>query len=81
MILEEPLTEWFFVEPKMVLLWHRLKNLLKHLYFEQCMDKSNKYKTMFYFFGKQDWPQNIFLILIDQIFFGLSVQQRQTGLL
>ncbi len=28
---EEPLTEWFFVEPKMVLLWHRLKNLLKHL--------------------------------------------------
>ncbi len=45
------------------------------------MDKSNKDKIMFYFFGKQDWPQNIFLILIDQIFFGLSVQQRQTGLL
>ncbi len=29
---KEPLTEWFFVEPKMVILWHRLKNLLKHLY-------------------------------------------------
>ncbi len=55
--------------------------VLHDLYFEQCMDKSNKYKTMFYFFGKQDWPQNKFLILIDQIFFGLSVQQRQTGLL
>ncbi len=27
------LTEWFFVEPEMVPLWHRLKNLLKHLYF------------------------------------------------
>ncbi len=24
---KEPLTEWFFVEPKMVLLWHRLKNI------------------------------------------------------
>ncbi len=79
MLLEEPLTEWFFVEQKWF--FYRLKNLLKHLYFEQCMDKSNKYKTMFYFFGKQDWPQNKFLILIDQIFFGLSVQQRQTGLL
>ncbi len=45
------------------------------------MDKSNKYKTMFYFFGKQDWPQNVFLILIDQTLLGLSVQQRQTGLL
>ncbi len=45
------------------------------------MDKSNKDKIMFYFFGKQDWPQNKSLILIDQIFFGLSVQQRQTGLL
>ncbi len=31
---KEPLTEWFFVEPKMVLLWHHLKNLLKHLYFK-----------------------------------------------
>ncbi len=31
---KEPLTEWFFVEPKMVLLWHCLKNLLKHLYFD-----------------------------------------------
>ncbi len=30
---KEPLTEWFFVEPKMVLLWHHLKNFLKHLYF------------------------------------------------
>ncbi len=29
---KEPLTEWFFVEPKTVLLWHYLKNLLKHLY-------------------------------------------------
>ncbi len=34
---KEPLTEWFFVEPKMVLLWHRLKNLLKHLHFEECI--------------------------------------------
>ncbi len=30
---KEPLTEWFSVEPKMVLLWHRLKKLLKHLLF------------------------------------------------
>ncbi len=29
---KELLTECFFVEPKMVLLWHRLKNILKHLY-------------------------------------------------
>ncbi len=26
---KEPLTEWFFVEPKMVLQWHRLKNLFE----------------------------------------------------
>ncbi len=30
---EEPLTELFLVEPKIVLLWHRLKKLFKHLYF------------------------------------------------
>ncbi len=30
---KETLTECFSVEPKMVLLWHHLKNLLKHLYF------------------------------------------------
>ncbi len=35
MVCKEPLTECFFVEPKMVLLWHRLKNLLRHLYFEE----------------------------------------------
>ncbi len=29
LVFKEPLTEWFFVKPKMVLLWHRLKNLLK----------------------------------------------------
>ncbi len=33
MIFKEPLTELFFVELKMVILWHRLKNFLKHLYF------------------------------------------------
>ncbi len=30
---KEPLTEWFFVEPKMVLLWHRCEEPFKHLYF------------------------------------------------
>ncbi len=37
MFFKEPLTDWFFVEPKMVLLC--LKNLLKHLYFLKCMCK------------------------------------------
>ncbi len=32
MFFKEPLTEWFFVEPKMVLLWHRLKNLYFYEY-------------------------------------------------
>ncbi len=31
---KESLTEWFFVEPKMVLLWHRLKNLLSTFIFK-----------------------------------------------
>ncbi len=31
---KEPLTEWFFVEPKMVLLWHRCEEPFKHLYFK-----------------------------------------------
>ncbi len=26
-------SEWFFVEPKMVLLWHRCEEPFKHLYF------------------------------------------------
>ncbi len=30
---KEPLTEWFSVEPKMVLLWHRCEEPFKHLYF------------------------------------------------
>ncbi len=30
---KEPLTEWFFVGPKIILLWHLLKDLFKHLYF------------------------------------------------
>ncbi len=30
---KEPLTEWFFVEQKRVILWHCLKILLKHIYF------------------------------------------------
>ncbi len=30
---KEPLTECFFVEPKMVLLWHRCEEPFKHLYF------------------------------------------------
>ncbi len=25
--LKDPVTEWFFMEPKMVLLWHRLKSM------------------------------------------------------
>ncbi len=29
----ESLTEWFFVKPKMVLLWHRCEEPFKHLYF------------------------------------------------
>ncbi len=43
MFFKEPLTEWFFVEPKMVLLRHRLKNLLNHLYFEECYAKENTF--------------------------------------
>ncbi len=43
MVCKEPLTECFFVEPKMVLLWHHLKNLFKHLYF-----KSVYLKVYFY---------------------------------
>ncbi len=35
MVCKEPLTECFFVEPKMVILWHHLKNLFKHLYFKR----------------------------------------------
>ncbi len=30
---KKTLIAWFFVEPKMAILWHRLKNLLKNLYF------------------------------------------------
>ncbi len=30
---KEPLTEWFFVEPKMVILWHCCEEPFKHLYF------------------------------------------------
>ncbi len=33
---KESLTEWVFVEPKMVLLWHRLKNILKGLFLRMC---------------------------------------------
>ncbi len=36
MFFKEPLTEWFFVEPKMVLLWHRCEEPFKHLYFQEC---------------------------------------------
>ncbi len=36
---EEPLTEWFFVEPKMVLLWHRLKNLWSTFIFKSVQNK------------------------------------------
>ncbi len=31
---KEPLTEWFFVKPKMVILWHCLKNLLSTFIFK-----------------------------------------------
>ncbi len=30
---KETLTEWFFVEPKIVLLWHRCEEPFKQLYF------------------------------------------------
>ncbi len=37
---KEPLTEWFFVEPKKVLLYDiAVKNLLKHLYFKSVLCK------------------------------------------
>ncbi len=36
MFFKEPLTEWFFVESKMVLLWHHCEEPFKHLYFEEC---------------------------------------------
>jgi len=29
---KEPLTEWFFVEPKIVLLWHHCEEPFKHLF-------------------------------------------------
>ncbi len=35
------LTEWFFVEPKLVLLWHRCEPF-KHLYFCECTDPSTQ---------------------------------------
>ncbi len=31
---KEPLTEWFFVGPKKVLLWHRSEEPFMHLYFK-----------------------------------------------
>ncbi len=36
---KEPLTEILFVEPKMVLLWHRCEEPFKHLY----LKNNNKY--------------------------------------
>ncbi len=33
---EESLTERFFVEPKLVLLWHRCELPFKHLYYFLC---------------------------------------------
>ncbi len=30
---KEPLTEWFFAEPKIVILWHLCEEPFKHLYF------------------------------------------------
>ncbi len=32
-----PLTEWLFLEPKMVLLRHRSEESFKHLYFSECI--------------------------------------------
>ncbi len=37
MLFKETLTEWFFVEPKTVLLWHRLKNLLSTFIFKSVV--------------------------------------------
>ncbi len=37
MFFKEPLTEWFFVESKRVLLWHHWEEPFKHLYFEECI--------------------------------------------
>ncbi len=34
---KEMLTEWFFVEPKMVLLWHRLKNVISTFIFKSVL--------------------------------------------
>ncbi len=31
------LTEWFFVEPKMVILWHRCEEPFKHLIFKSVV--------------------------------------------
>ncbi len=32
MFFKEPLTQWFFVEPNIVLLWHRFEEPSKHIY-------------------------------------------------
>ncbi len=34
---KEPLTEWFFVESNMVILWHCFEEHIKHLYFLEFM--------------------------------------------
>ncbi len=33
-MVKQPLTEWFFVEPNIFILWHRLKNLLSTFIFK-----------------------------------------------
>ncbi len=47
---KETLTEWFFVEPKMVLLWHRCEELFKHLYFLKCTPDLY-HKEILYLYG------------------------------
>ncbi len=44
MFFKEPLTERFFVKLILVLLWHRLKNFLKHLYFSECNCRTDRGK-------------------------------------
>ncbi len=50
MFFKEPLTEWFFVKPKLVLLWHRSKNPLSSFIFKSEADLKrlqSKYKPLF----------------------------------
>ncbi len=54
-LFKEPLTEWFIVEPKMVLLWHRCEEPFKHLYIKES--SSSSYQSQSIFMAKTELQQ------------------------